>query len=96
MTIRRADLIVAGVLFLAFPTGCARETRTVRIETSMVSPAPAAERPSAPPVAEPRTTTTRTQEASRSRGVLSATVHVIGKILALPFRLVGGLLEILF
>ena len=51
------------------------------------------------------TTTTRVEDDDvdvvvrdddEPRGVLSTTVHFIGEILALPFRLVGGLLRAIF
>ena len=32
----------------------------------------------------------------RPQGVLSGLVHVVGEVLALPFRLVGGLLRVIF
>lgn len=45
------------------------------------------------------TSTTRVDvddDDDEPRGVLSTTVHFIGEILALPFRLVGGLLRAIF
>lgn len=40
--------------------------------------------------------TTETEEVARPTGILSTGVHVIGEIIALPFRLVGGLISIIF
>jgi hypothetical protein len=48
------------------------------------------------PVAVERTTTTTQTSTSEDSGVLSGTVNVIGEVLALPFRAVGGLLRAIF
>lgn len=37
-----------------------------------------------------------TEAEPEPRGVLSTAVHVVGELLALPFRLVGGLLRLIF
>lgn len=42
------------------------------------------------------TTTTRTTDEGEGRGVLSSLVHFVGEIIALPFRLVGGLIRAIF
>ncbi len=53
-------------------------------------------------IVEERVTTTRNVETvealdeDQPRGVLSTTVHFIGEIVALPFRLVGALLRAIF
>jgi hypothetical protein len=47
-------------------------------------------------VVEERRSETRTVNDDEPRGVISTTVHFIGEILALPFRLVGGLLRAIF
>jgi hypothetical protein len=43
---------------------------------------------------------TKTEESSSDDGahfgILSGTVHVIGQILALPFKLIGGLFSVIF
>ena len=91
-----------GVLAIAVSlSGCARGTTTVQTHTrsEVVAPVPspvAAER-TTPVVVEERTTTTRAVRADdEPRGVLSTAVHVVGEIIALPFRLVGALLRALF
>ena len=49
------------------------------------------------PVAIERTTTSTTETSSDAdSGVLSGTVNVVGEVLSLPFRAVGGLLRAIF
>jgi len=44
-----------------------------------------------------RTETTETEKSStESGGVISGTVDIVGKTLALPFRAVGGLIDLAF
>lgn len=47
------------------------------------------------PVTVERKTTTTT-ESSDDTGVLSGTVNVIGEVISLPFRAVGGLVRAIF
>lgn len=50
-----------------------------------------------PEVMEEKTKTeTHEEEHHAEMGVLSGTVHVIGETIALPFRAVAGLLEVIF
>ena len=45
------------------------------------------------------TTVTETKESTASGphvGILSGTIHAIGFILALPFKIIGGLLTVIF
>jgi hypothetical protein len=73
-------------------TGCATQTRTVTTETTY-DPAPA----SYSTQATTRTTTeTRSETEQESGGILSGTVDVVGKTIALPFRVVGGLVDLIF
>jgi hypothetical protein len=43
---------------------------------------------------ETNTTTTETKPAHQ--GILGSTVHAIGWVIALPFRLIGGLIRLIF
>jgi hypothetical protein len=44
-----------------------------------------------------KTETTETEKSSsESGGVISGTVDIIGNTLALPFRAVGGLIDLIF
>jgi len=66
--------------------GCSTQTRTVTTETR--------EYPSDRTV--DRRTETTTETRGESGGVLSSTVDVVGEVLALPFRAVGGLIRGIF
>ena len=48
-----------------------------------------------PVTVERQTTTTRT-DATEDTGVVSGTVNVIGEVISLPFRAVGGLVRAIF
>jgi hypothetical protein len=45
---------------------------------------------------ERQTTTTETTTTEQDTGVVSGTVNVIGEVIALPFRAVGGLIRAIF
>jgi len=81
---RRTALSVMVVWALTVGAGCSSHSETVRTETR--------EYPSA---VETRTETTTTTE-SDSGGVLSSTVDVVGEVISLPFRAVGGLFRAIF
>ena len=42
------------------------------------------------------TTTTATETKAEHQGILGSTLHAIGWVIALPFRLVGGLIGLIF
>lgn len=87
-------VVVAGALALGLAAGCANQTRTVKTERTVQSPAETAQRsPERLVVVEKSTTTETRHEPS---GVLSTMIHVVGHILALPFHLIGGLLRLVF
>ena len=71
-------------------TGCASNARTVRTDTSYY---PAAGRPV---VVEKHTSVTTESDSGSSGGILSGTVDVVGEVVALPFRAVGGLARAIF
>jgi hypothetical protein len=48
------------------------------------------------PVSVKRETTTTHEDTTQDTGVLSGTVNVIGEVIALPFRAVGGLVRAIF
>lgn len=83
----KSHLITGCVLVLSLGAGCSTQTKTVSTETRQY-PAEAA--------VENRTETTTTETRGESSGVLSSTVDVVGEVLALPFRAVGGLLRGIF
>ena len=49
-----------------------------------------------PVTRESETTTTTTDTKAEHQGILGATLHAIGWVIALPFRLVGGLIGWIF
>ena len=78
------------VCFLVFSSvGCASSTKTVRTETTQYPP-------TAPTSVEKETTVTTTETGGSSGGVVSGTVNVLGEVIALPFRAVGGLIGAIF
>lgn len=94
---RTNTMVVIGLLMAA---GCASSTRAVEHRYHRESVATAT-----PATAAPATTTehaavveqsTTVKETPEERGLLSSIVHVVGEILSLPFRLVGGLIRMVF
>ncbi|MGH7856612.1 MAG: hypothetical protein ACREQY_04720 [Candidatus Binatia bacterium] len=82
----RVWLLVAvlGFAAVAVDIGCATRTTTVTRETDGDD-------------GEKETTVTTTEEeVARPTGILSTTLHVVGEVIALPFRLVAGLISIIF
>lgn len=75
--------------------GCSTQSRTVRTET-VYEPVPTAGVTSANAVRTTESTETRTERQSEPSGLLSGTVDVVGKTIALPFRIVGGLIDLAF
>lgn len=84
---RKVALLTTFVLLLGMGVGCSTQTKTVTTETR--------EHPT-DAVVENKTETTTTETQGESGGVLSSTVDVVGEVLALPFRAVGGLLRGIF
>ena len=83
---RKSKLLVGSLLVLSLGVGCSTQTRTVTSETRQYPTEVAVEN---------RTETT-TETRGESGGVLSSTVDVVGDVLSLPFRAVGGLLRGIF
>jgi hypothetical protein len=87
---QRTVLLLCIVGFLVGSSaGCATsDTRTVRTETTAY--------PTGETTVQKQTTVTTTPAPESSGGVLSGTVNVVGEIIALPFRAVGGLVSAIF
>ena len=88
------SLLIGALMFV----GCATQTRTVRTETSY-DPAPASYDPastSARGETRTHTTTETSTETAQEGGLVSGTVDVVGKTIAFPFRVVGGLVDMIF
>ena len=84
---RKSQLLFSSLLVLSLGAGCSTQTRTVTSETRQYPTETAV---------ESRTETTTTETRGESGGVLSSTVDVVGDVLSLPFRAVGGLLRGIF
>lgn len=83
------NLLLVGCLLVFSGVGCTSSTKTVRTDTTHYPT-------TAPTVVEKETTVTTTEPAGSSGGVVSGTVNVLGEVIALPFRAVGGLLSAIF
>ncbi len=82
--------VLAGLLIVGSgaATGCSSTTTTHTVDR------PATNGDSS---TQTETTTTETHETSGPGvGIVSGTVHAIGFILALPFKIIGGLIELIF
>ena len=84
---RAKNLTLSLVLLTGLVAGCA----TQRTTTQEV----AYDRRTGEPVTVERQTTTTT-DSNSDTGVLSGTVNVIGEVIALPVRAVGGLFRAIF
>jgi len=98
-----------AVLFISVGCGCASTHKTTTTET-IVTTSPAADQEQEvrsnrgyiighqgeTVVEKSETTTSTTETNSGHPGILSSAVHAIGWVIALPFRLVGGLIEWIF
>jgi type IV pilus biogenesis protein CpaD/CtpE len=85
---RLANLTLSLVLTAGLAAGCATQRSTTREV--------AYDRRTGEPVTVERETTTTTESSTEDTGVLSGTVNVIGEVIALPFRAVGGLFRAIF
>lgn len=99
---KTAHLYIVFLLLLSLGGGCAAHT-TKTYKTTVQYPAESAEdqtevaqHPKAQGAVETRTEETTTETQGESLGLLSGTVRVVGQALALPFRLVGGLISLAF
>jgi cytoskeletal protein RodZ len=75
-------------------SGCASTHKTTKTTTEVTSN----EQQNNPDVqkSETTTTTTDTETKAEQRSILGSTLHAIGWVIALPFRLVGGLIGWIF
>lgn len=95
---QRVRCVLMLVVLLAGTVGCAKSSTVHRTErTARTASVEPKQEPSSYDYVETETeTTTETERQSEPRGVLSTTVHIIGEILALPFRLIAGLFQLVF
>lgn len=94
--LRITRLAATFFLALVLVAGCGAHTttRTVKKETVHYS-AEKNHEATEPVVIENQTAETTTSRGNTT-GVLSGAVHATGHVLALPFRFVGGLIELMF
>lgn len=84
-------ILLAGLLLTS---ACSTQTKTVKTESYETTQDSAA---GANGTVVQKTQTTETEKSStESGGVISGTVDIVGKTLALPFRAVGGLIDLIF
>jgi len=82
-------LLLAGVLLTS---ACSTQSKTVKTESYETT-----QDNSTNGGVVKKTETTETENSStESGGVISGTVDIIGKTIALPFRFVGGLIDLMF
>ena len=79
--------LLLSLCFCSMIAACATHTRVVTTERTY-------EDPESPVVRTERTE--RRTETTREGGVLSGTVDVVGKTIALPFRAAGRLIDAIF
>lgn len=84
---RKFSNLLLSLILVAGLAGCS----THRTETREV----AYDQRSGEPVTVEKQTTTTT-DSTEDTGVLSGTVNVIGEVISLPFRAVGGLVRAIF
>jgi hypothetical protein len=96
---RASEGILMALFTFSVLAGCSSQsTRTVERENTVRYSSAADSAQTDPVVTEKRTTRTEevTNSDENSGGLLSGTVNVVGEALALPFRLVGGLIRAVF
>ena len=87
------------IFFIFMGAGCASTHKTTTTETTVAYPNNTAveeNQQNRGVVEKNETPTTTTKTPEGHPGILSSAVHVIGWVIALPFRLVGGLIGWIF
>ena len=96
---RVTESILIALFSSSILAGCSTQSaKTVETEKTVQYSANSDQSPSQPVVTEQRTTKSeeKTESNGNSTGLLSGTVHVVGEVLALPFRAVAGLINLAF
>ena len=106
---RNSVYLGLAMVFVLMGAGCASTHKTVTTETTVTTSPSAYQEQEVrnnrgyivgyegeTVVEKSETTTSTTETNSRHPGILSSTVHAIGWVIALPFRLVGGLIRWIF
>ena len=87
------------IFFVLIGAGCASTHKTTTTDTTVTSPnntAVGGDQQNQGAVEKSETTTTTTKTPTGHPGILSSAVHVIGWVIALPFRIIGGLIGWIF
>jgi len=96
---RVTEGIFITLLSLSILSGCSTQSaRTVETEKTVHYAADTDSVQPQPVVTEKQTTKTqeKTTSEGQSVGLLSGTVHVVGEVIALPFRAAAGLITLAF
>jgi hypothetical protein len=80
------DWCIVIIVVMSMAPGCGGRTKTVRRET--------VREPATETTIERRTEVTETDDDDG--GIVSGTVGAVGDVIALPFRLVGGVIDAIF
>ena len=95
---RLTQSVFIALLSFSVLSACSTQSaKTVESEKTVHYAAATDLDPSQPVVTEQQTTKTEeTRSEGQSVGLLSGTVHVVGEAIALPFRAVAGLINLVF
>lgn len=85
-------LLLSGLLLTS---ACSAQSKTVKTESYETTRDNSTAGANGAVVKKSETTETE-KSSTESGGVISGTVDIIGKTLALPFRAVGGLIDLVF
>ncbi len=80
-------------------TGCAHRASTTRTETTTTTDRASNIEPAQDTTIQTKTQTTETNTTDTPHsegGILGGTFHVVGEILALPFRVIAGVFDAIF
>lgn len=99
---RKLLTIVMGLsLSLYAFTGCASNPKTYE-KTTVIQDSSEVDNPADPnndstmTTTTTETTTTTTEEEPKSPGIIGSTFHVIGTVIAFPFKVIGKLFQAIF
>ena len=95
---KMTESVVIALCALSVLTACSTQSvKTVETEKRVQYATDNDQSRPEPVVTENRTTTTEeTKTEGQSVGLLSGTVHIVGQAIALPFRVVAGLIGVAF
>jgi hypothetical protein len=97
--LRNSVYLSLAISFVLIGAGCASTHKTTTTDTTVTSPnntAVGGDQQNQGAVEKSETTTTTTKTPTGHPGILSSAVHVIGWVIALPFRIIGGLIGWIF